>query len=226
MKFQQYLIEMINFDHSIITPYLNDIKKLFRKFNSLNNLNNISPINMDEEKLYIKYIEDIGKYRHSSGKKASFVGIEGSSKLKNSNTIEIECSKNIFNTFMNKDRLNIFIDVLDEIISHEIVHIIQTKRSNNKAKYNTLDDTLIDQLNNKHEIMAYAKDTAIEFYNLHYTKNQAYNVLKNIKNINLDNSNIPQSLRSYILTIDKNSLAFKKYIKYVYQYLDGENKLK
>lgn len=126
--------------------------------------------------------------------------------------------------FSSEKKLNIFLVALDRVLSHELVHQEQLKRVNWKNVKNV---ALMDSMNikdlkkylsDKQEIMAFAKQTSVEFLQHELTFEEILSALKNpSKNPAIIELSTIMSL--YMDTFETTEKEWKLYMKYVYQYI-------
>ena len=111
-----------------------------------------------------------------------------------------------------------FLNVLDSIISHELVHREQLTRSSEIKSVNMASN--FTYLSDKREIMANAKSAVNEFLNVGYSKKQILQKLREPQNREI-NPGIEESevFWQYTEHFDFNDPVMKLFLTYMYQYL-------
>jgi len=123
----------------------------------------------------------------------------------------------------------VFKDLVSEIISHEIVHIIQFDKIMNKYKDNPKKyvkviqslgqegiETHKEYLSQKMEIMAFARNAVEEFRSHGFSNEDIVKYIKNFSKADIDDSFVFYVYQHFF---DKNDKILKKFLKNVYSYV-------
>lgn len=215
MKFKQLFEKAIFVDKK-----LNEIKNIFRSFERKVKNNNIHQIlKLINDKLE-KF--DIEIYVHySSIPFPAKVFINGYLNV-TTQEIKIILPKNYYELVSN-DHIKLF-KLIINTIEHELIHREQLDRQN---IFPTGEDENITQkkyLSSQYEIMAHAR-SAISNLKINYSKNEILKAMRNFKGYRYRHSPLYDSeeVIKYFEHFydDKGQKIWKKFIKYLYQYLQN-----
>lgn len=215
--------EMIQPNTDFVKPILiSNKKQLMQSKDSIKLLNTIfAPYKIEFQKS-----DD-----RPTNKYFALVGLVGGGVSRDGDTV-IEYNSNILNVFKHDNLYNKFIANIIRLISHELIHVDQFNkmRTQNPSKFDNIIDKLSLNVNSNEtekylsipqEIMAFAKESVMEFKDKGFSNQKILARLRSPNDLSFD----PQPKESaiflkYLFLFGAKDNVFKRFSNYMYQYLN------
>ena len=214
-------------DASFVKPILDSIKsKLIEK--DLGNLQVDEILNNAFEDHNIEFIQ--GWNEEADDPEMAQVCIGHASTISDSSKIEIYHTDDFYQVFEDADEWNRFVSVIYNLISHELIHRVQLEKisqSNSNDDFYSIvskmakadPDKLRTYLSKTHELMAFAKESYLEFSEAGYSNEKIINRIRKP----MSNDFYPDRAESHIFWtytewFDADEVPFRRFLKYLYMY--------